>query len=81
MATKTAVKPLSNYEFGAAIGVHHSMASRYKNGQRLPSADAIQRISDTYGVPLKTLMAARKEGKEAFGRLISIRIFERGLRP
>lgn len=79
MATKVA--PLTNREFGDAVGIHHSMASRIRNGKRLPGIDTIGRIAEVYGIPEKRLLDARKKGEEAFGRLIQKEIVDKGLRP
>lgn len=77
----TKVVPLTNKELGDAIGIHHSMASRIRNGKRLPGVDTIGRISAVYGIPEKRLLDARKKGEEAFGRLITKEIVDKGLRP
>lgn len=85
MTPATAAKgkpvPLTNKEFGEAVGIHHSMASRIRGGKRVPGTDAIQRISDAYGIPVATLMKARQKGPAAFGRLVSREIYAKGLRP
>ena len=67
---------LTNQQFGERIGCHHSMASRIRAGKRMPGPDLIQRISEEYGIPLKTLMEARKKGEEAMGALIRRKIFD-----
>lgn len=66
------------------VGISHSMASRIRAGQRLPGINTIERISVAYGIPLKTLLAARRKGAEelketgacpTFGELIRKRAF------
>ncbi len=49
---------ISNAEFGRRIGVGHSMASRIRSGQRVPSTGRILRIHEEFGLPLDELMAA-----------------------
>lgn len=60
----------TNQAFGDAIGCSHSMASRIVTGKRMPSIDLIERISETFGIPLKTLLSARHKGVEEFGRVM-----------
>ncbi len=67
--------PLTNQQFGDRIGCHHSMASRIRSGDRMPGPNLIQRISEEYGIPMKTMMDARNRGEEAMGRLIRARCF------
>lgn len=64
----------TNQAFGDTIGCSHSMASRMVNGKRIPSLDLIQTISEKYGIPLTSLVNARKKGGEAFGELLQRKI-------
>lgn len=67
-------KRLSNAEFGQLIGVSHSMASRIKSGDRLPSVGTLSRIHEVLDIPLDTLVLAHRRGPESFGRLIRSRL-------
>lgn len=69
---------LLNQEFGDAIGVHFTMASRIRSGQRLPSLRVCEKIAEVYKIPLTTLLAARREGPEVFSVLIRRRVFKEG---
>ena len=62
---------LSNKELGDRIGVSHSMASRIRNGRRLPGTRTLDRIHRELGIPLLDLMDAHRAGAPAFGRLLS----------
>lgn len=63
-------RQLTNSELGDRIGVSPSMASRLRNGHRLPSAQVMDNIHHQLHVPLEDLMAAHREGPVAFGKLI-----------
>jgi transcriptional regulator with XRE-family HTH domain len=62
---------MSNGELGARIGVSHSMASRIRNGNRLPSTKVLDRIHQESAIPLDDLIAAHRQGSKAFGKLIN----------
>lgn len=66
--------PLSNEEFGRRIGVTHSMASRIRSGDRLPSVKVMTKISEELDIPLETLVLAHRDGPKHFGRLIRAKI-------
>ena len=61
---------MTNEEFGHKIGVGHSMASRIRNGQRLPGTQTLRAIHREFGIPLEDLMDAHSRGRQAFGTLI-----------
>jgi len=65
---------MSNEEFGRRIGVSHSMASRIRSGDRLPSVATMQRIADEFEIPLETLVLRHTQGPTEFGRLIRARL-------
>jgi transcriptional regulator with XRE-family HTH domain len=44
---------VTNMEFGRRIGCHHSTASRYRNGERIPSTDILLRIFAEFGLSAK----------------------------
>lgn len=46
------------------------MASRIRNGKRLPGMATIRRIHREFDVPLDVLVDAYSEGPDAFGRLL-----------
>lgn len=74
MATKTPTKPISNVEFGAAVGCDHSMASRIRSGHRLPGLDLMTRISEEFGIPMSTLLKARQAGPAEIAKLLARRV-------
>lgn len=74
MTTKTAPTPISNAALGERLGVTKSMASRIRNGKRLPSAVTLARIADEFKIPVARLVAARNEGPAAFKTLLATKI-------
>lgn len=68
---------MTNEEFGHKIGVGHSMASRIRNGQRLPGTQTLHAIHREFGIPLEELLAAHARGRRAFGTLIRERLSSR----
>ena len=70
--TKT---PVSNAEFGRAVGVHFTTASRYRNGERVPSTGVAMRIADAYGLDPGEVLRAIVDGHEAFGHYVRMNIF------
>ena len=71
MATNSKV---TNQQFAERVGIHHSMASRLFNGQRMPSIELMVRISEEYGIPVNKLLAARIEGPQAMSDILHMRI-------
>lgn len=61
---------MTNDELGRRIGVGHSMASRIRNGKRLPSTGTLHAIHREIGIPLDELLCAHEEGPDAFGVLV-----------
>lgn len=64
----------TNMQFGQLVGCSHSMASRVVNGKRVPGIEAIEKISEVFGIPLQTLLDARRKGAEEFGKLMQKRV-------
>lgn len=62
---------LSNDELGRRIGVSHSMASRIRNGRRLPSTRTLARICQEFDIPLPEAHQAYECGPLEFGLLVS----------
>jgi transcriptional regulator with XRE-family HTH domain len=61
---------MTNEDFGRRIGVGQSMASRIRNGRRLPGVATMHRIHEELGIPLSDLVVAHEAGSQEFGRLI-----------
>jgi transcriptional regulator with XRE-family HTH domain len=75
----TTREPVTNGEFARAIGVHFTMASRYRNGQRIPSTTVLKKIADEYGLPIDELVDAATAGGDQFGHYMRYNLF--GLDP
>lgn len=67
---------MTNAELGDLIGVSPSMASRIRNGHRLPSTGVIRRISVELEIPIDQLLEAHGEGPTEFGRLMRMYLDE-----
>lgn len=67
---------VTNREFAEATGCDDTMASRLRNGKRLPGADLLLRIHEAYQVPLDALHDARTRGRKAMGELLRNSIFD-----
>lgn len=57
---------MTNAEFAERIGVVESMASRLRNGTRLPSTRTLIRIIDAFGLDSDDALAAFHAGREEF---------------
>lgn len=64
------VARIPNSELGKRLGVSPSMASRIRNGERLPSTRVLNQLHREYGVPLATLMDAHTKGPAALAEAI-----------
>lgn len=60
----------TNQELGDAIGVGHSMASRIRNGKRLPGASTCARLAAYLGIEGGLLLEAHEKGAKYFGEYI-----------
>lgn len=68
---------MTNDELGRRIDVSPSMASRIRNGRRLPGTRTLGRIHVALGIPLDDLHRAYNEGPAAVGRIVSDVVDER----
>lgn len=71
------VAVLTNREFGDRIGVSPSMASRIRNGDRLPSLRVLQAIHEEFGTPVDKLLGEASQGPEQFGQLVRTELASR----
>lgn len=67
---------MTNEEFGEKVGCHYSMASRLRNGERLPSRDLLRRIISAFGLNRAEAYEAYDQGREAFSRYLRDTVFE-----
>lgn len=68
-------QPMTNKAFGEAAGCDFTMASRLRNGDRLPGIRLMIRISEAFDLPYDDLMAAYQEGAPAFGAYLRTHVF------
>jgi transcriptional regulator with XRE-family HTH domain len=69
---------MTNKELGHHIGVSPSMASRIRNGERLPSIKVLIPLADCLGVSIERLILAHTQGPEFFGQTVRYAIEKRG---
>lgn len=68
---------MTNYEFGEKVGCDYTMASRLRNGHRLPSTGLLIRIRDAFELPSDEILAAYNKGSAEFGQFLQQRIFKK----
>jgi transcriptional regulator with XRE-family HTH domain len=68
---------MGNEEFGEKVGCHYSMASRLRNGQRLPSRALLRRIIEAFNLDRAEAYLAYDQGKEAFSAYLRKTVMER----
>lgn len=54
---------ITNQQFADATGLHFTMASRLRSGQRRPSIRTLQRIATVYGLPIQELIDQYNAGR------------------
>ena len=72
MADRT-VKAVSNADFARRVGIHYTMASRLRNGHRMPSSGLLSAIVEAFhveGDELGVMHAALGGGPDTFGAWI-----------
>ncbi len=62
---------MNNQALADQMGVSSSMASRVRNGKRLPGTTVLNRLHENLAIPLDDLMAAHKAGPVRFGQLVT----------
>lgn len=72
---------LSNQQFADRVGCDFTTASRLRNGQRRPSVALMTRISEEFGLPLDELVDAHNQGPKAFGKLLTLKVFNDYIDP
>lgn len=71
------IQILTNEQFGERVGVHFTMASRLRNGMRLPSVGTLRRIVKEFDLDVNEALGAHGKGSAEFGRYLRKRVFER----
>lgn len=57
-------KGLEQKEFADRLGVNQSFISLIESGKRKPSLDFIEKVSETFSIPIQVLMLLAKEQKD-----------------
>lgn len=70
---------MSNSQFAAKTGYHHTMVSRIRNGHRMPSAGMLALMCSKLELDHKKYLEAYQEGPEVFSALLRDEVF--GPRP
>lgn len=75
-ATTDDTQVMTNNAFADAVGCDFTMASRLRNGQRLPGIRLMIRIQAAFDLPYDDLMQAYEGGPESFGAYLRTHVFE-----
>ncbi len=77
--TPTTAQPMTNQAFAEAVGCNFTMASRLRNGKRLPSFRMFLRIVEAFDLDLQEAAAAYQASSldhaEPFGRYLTEKVF------
>lgn len=68
------IQPKTSAQFASDVGIHYSMASRLRSGERRPSYELLIRITDKYGLDLADAVRAAHDNE--FGRFLDDRVFK-----
>ena len=72
------VKAASNTDFARRVGVHYTMASRIRNGKRMPSSRTLSSIQVAFtiaGKDLQAMMVAVEGGAPTFSAWVRENLF------
>jgi transcriptional regulator with XRE-family HTH domain len=74
--TEIPVQPTAtNSTFARSVGVHFTTASRYRNGERVPSTGVALKIANVYGLDAREILEAIARGRQSFGHFMRMRVF------
>lgn len=62
---------ITNQALGELLQVDHSMASRLRSGDRLPSPATMRRIAVAFGVDEGKVLLAHGQGRSEFGKFLT----------
>lgn len=71
-------KAASNTDFARRVGVHYTMASRIRNGKRMPSSRTLSAIQVAFKIQdqdLRSMMTAMEGGTESFSAWVRENLF------
>lgn len=74
----TAVRVSTNQEFADLVGIDFTMASRIRNGHRVPSREVMIRIIEAFGLEGRAkgaAMAAWLEGGKTFSKWVQANLY------
>lgn len=77
-STPVIEKAVSNTDFARRVGVHYTMASRIRNGKRMPSSHTLSSICSAFkitGGDQERMMTAVANGSDAFGVWVRENLF------
>jgi transcriptional regulator with XRE-family HTH domain len=66
---------MSNSQFAAKTGYHHTMVSRIRNGHRMPSAGMLSLMCTKLDLDHKKYLEAYREGPAVFSALLRDEVF------
>lgn len=66
----------SNTTFARRVGCDHTMASRLRSGQRMPSGKMLNKICNAYGLDHGEALQRFGEGREVFSKWLRDKVFD-----
>lgn len=66
---------MTNAEVATRVGCHASTVSRWRNGDRLPGVELLERIRTEFGFSYEEVKRAWDGGKPSWGKFVRIRIY------
>jgi transcriptional regulator with XRE-family HTH domain len=67
---------ITNEEFASRVGCHFTMASRMRNGHRLPSVRTLIKISSEFDLKMDDLTSAYSAGPVTFSEFLRENVFD-----
>jgi transcriptional regulator with XRE-family HTH domain len=68
---------MTNEKFAAMVGVHFTMVSKIRNGERLPSGRLFGRIVSVFDLDPGEALTAYNQGPVTFGEFVDSAVFGR----
>lgn len=68
---------VSNHKFAEQVGCNYTMASRLRNGKRMPSAEMLVKICQAFGLDMGAALRAFAGGNASMARWLREEIFDK----
>lgn len=67
---------VTNEDFAEAVGIHFTMASRLRNGERMPSVKTLSKIIEVYSLDPQEALDHYGKGSKHFSAFLRAKIFD-----